>query len=110
MTNKKLIAIGVDQNGLVRRCHYGESPQFFFNSAGNLQDIRRNPYVASDDGGGHHGKPGFIVELLPECAVFIGWRMGKPEKLIKLGLTPYLTIRRQRRLVIWRARSRIKFI
>lgn len=92
MDKKNLIAVGVDRNGLLWNNHYGVSPQYYlFDFAGNLIEKRLNPYAAGDGDTKHHGKPGLIVSLLPECGVFIGQKMGSPEKLAEMGVKTFLT-------------------
>lgn len=92
MTSKKLIAIGVSREGQMWEGHFGESPQYaMYDHDGKLVETRANPYGDDGDGHRHHGNPSQIVELLPECAVFIARRMGKPREVEKLGIHPVIT-------------------
>ena len=92
MKQKNLIAVGVDQNGLVWNGHYGVSPQYYlFNSEGKQVEKRSNPHAVDEEGKQHHGKPELIAALLPECSVFIGRKMGHSDKLMALGVKAITT-------------------
>ncbi len=92
MTQRNLIAIGVDLNGQMWEDHFGESPQYaLYDQDGNLVETRTNPYGEEGGEEKEHGNPAQIVALLPECGVFIARQMGKPEKVIELGILPVIT-------------------
>jgi hypothetical protein len=92
MKEEKLIALGVDENGQMWEGHYGVSPRYdLYDHDGNLVETRINPYRADGEKEKVHGNPAQIVELLPECNVFIARQMGKPEKAAELGIQPVIT-------------------
>jgi predicted Fe-Mo cluster-binding NifX family protein len=93
MAEKTLIAVGVDQNQQVWDEHFGVAPYYhIYNRSGELVEQRLNPYGPAGDKHKHHGNPALIVELLPECGVFIARSMGKKQLLAeKMGVTPFIT-------------------
>lgn len=86
--DRELIVLGVDRDGQMWNADFGMSPLYhIYDRAGNLVEKRANPYATRP----HHGNPKLIVDLLPECGVFIGRKMGKPEMLRKMGIQPVFT-------------------
>ena len=50
-----------------------------YDLTGKLIEERKNPYGAGSDGNlKHHDNPTLIVDLLPDCGVYIARRRGKP--------------------------------
>ncbi len=82
MTKAKLIAIGVDKKGQIWGGHFGIASQYnLYDHSGNLIEERQNPYGTGSDGKHtHHDNPKLIVDLLPDCGVFIARRMGEESK------------------------------
>jgi len=95
MREKSLIAIGVDREGQLWSGHFGMSPQYYlYDFDSNLVEKRPNPYGAGDGAHHHHDNPRLIVDLLPECGVFIARRMGDDSKrnlAARLGIRPVIT-------------------
>lgn len=95
MNERKLIAIGVDRDGRMWGGHFGIAPQYYlYDRSGNLVEKRSNPYGAGGGKHKHHDNPNLIVDLLPECGVFIARRMGdgsKQELVEKFGIQVVLT-------------------
>ncbi|PID84928.1 MAG: hypothetical protein CSB13_10665 [Chloroflexi bacterium] len=92
LSEKKLIAVGVNLDGHIWEEHLGMAPQFYiYDLTGRLLEKRPNPYGANVKGSKHHGNPKLIVELLPECGVFIARAMGKAGQLKDLGINPVIT-------------------
>jgi hypothetical protein len=88
MNVRNLIALGIDRNGQMWDDDFGMSPLYYiYDRAGNPVEKRTNPHAARP----HHGNPKLIVDLLPECGVFIARKMGKPGMLEKLGIRPVIT-------------------
>lgn len=92
-TERRLIAIGVDDRGQVWNGDFGIAPYYaIYDPGGQLVETRLNPYGA---GHGqkhlHHDNPQLIVDLLPECGVFIARRMGKPQMVESLGIRAITT-------------------
>ncbi len=79
---RTLIAIAVNANGALWSGHFGMAPAFqLYTPAGELLETRPNPYGAGQGKKHqHHDNPKRIIDLLPECAVFIGRRMGEESK------------------------------
>jgi len=95
MTIKRtLIAIAIDDKGALWGGHFGMAPVFLlYSPAGDLLERLPNPYGAGQ-GHQHHDDPKLIIDLLPECAVFIGRRMGEDSKrklASKFGINAVLT-------------------
>ncbi|MCD6289604.1 MAG: hypothetical protein J7M34_03805 [Anaerolineae bacterium] len=96
---RQYIAIGVDAKRRIWGGHFGIAPLYqIYDLDGKLLEERQNPYGA---GAGqkiqHHDDPKLIIELLSECRVFIGRRMGdhSKEQLEKRwGITTVLTSER----------------
>ncbi len=92
MSNKEAIAVGVDASGVVWDGHFGESPWYrIYDGNGELVEKRRNPHSVDAGGAGHHGNPKLIVDLLPECNVFVARAVGNPDKLAAFGVEAVLT-------------------
>lgn len=91
--NRQLIAIGVSESGQVWAGHFGIAPSYhLYDRAGALVEARPNPYGASrGEKQQHHDNPSLIVDLLPECGVFIARRMGKPQVVQSLGIEAVVT-------------------
>ena len=82
MKEKRLIAIGADDEGRVWMGHFGISPYYLlYDAASTLHEKRLNPYGPKLGEHKHHDSPGQIVELLSDCSVFIGHKMGNKERL-----------------------------
>ena len=82
MTESNLIAIGIDKKGQIWGGHFGIAPQYnLYDRIGTLVEERQNPYGAgSGEKHTHHDNPELIVDLLPDCGVFIARRMGGESK------------------------------
>ncbi len=82
VTKRTLIAIATDGNGRLWSGHFGIAPLYLiYSSQGDLVEERQNPYGAGQGKAHqHHDDPRLIINLLPECAVFIGRRMGEESK------------------------------
>jgi len=91
MQERNSIAIGVGTEGKIWPGHFGMSPFYYiYDRQGNLLEKRPNPYAKLK----HHDNPRLIVDLLPECSIFIARRMGQESKqtLIKnLGIEAITT-------------------
>ncbi len=91
---RSLIAIAVDDKDTLWGGHFGMAPLFIlYSPAGELTEKRPNPYGAGRSHK-HHDDPKLIIDLLPECAVFIGRRMGEESKrklAEKFGIDAVLT-------------------
>lgn len=75
------IAIGSDLKNQVWVGHFGEAPQYLlYDFSGNLIEKRKNPYSLKDDLYKQHEGPERIIELLPECSVFIAQIYGNKSK------------------------------
>jgi len=90
------IAIAVDAKGALWGGHFGMAPFYqLYTPEGELVETRPNPYGAGQGKKHqHHDNPRLIIDLLPECAVFIGRHMGEESqrKLAeKFGITTLLT-------------------
>ena len=81
-TQRTLIAIATDGKGNLWGGHFGIAPIYLlFSPEGDLVEERPNPYGAGQGKAHHHhDDPRLIIDLLPECAVFIGRRMGEESK------------------------------
>ncbi len=95
MTTRQHIAIGVDQKEKIWSGHFGIAPVYhIYNQQGELVEQRANPYGAGQGQAKHHDNPQLIVDLLPDCNVFIARRMGDGSKrklIMELGIIPMLT-------------------
>ena len=95
MTERNCIAIGVDQDDRIWKGHFGMSPQYkIYDRNGEFLEERQNPYGVVDGLHKHHDNPKLIVDLLPECNVFIAQRMGggsKRKLAEKLGIQAVFT-------------------
>jgi len=93
-TQRTLIALATDGKGRLWGGHFGMAPVYLlYSPAGELVEERQNPYGAGH-GHQHHDDPKLIIDLLPECAVFIGRRMGEDSKrklAEKFGINAVLT-------------------
>ncbi|HEY79619.1 MAG TPA: hypothetical protein G4O05_00880 [Caldilineae bacterium] len=95
-TPRTLIAIAVNGQGALWGGHFGMAPAFqLYAPTGELLETRPNPYGAGQgQKHQHHDDPKLIIDLLPECAVFIGRRMGEDSKrklAQKFGIDAVLT-------------------
>ncbi len=91
-----LIAVAAAPDGMVWRGHFGIAPTFFlYRPDGTFVEKRSNPYGAvAGEKHQHHDDPKRIINLLPDCRVFIARRMGDRSKqnLAKnFGITPVIT-------------------
>jgi len=90
---KPYIAISVNEDGeSLWDDHFGEAPRFLlYNRDGQLVESRDNPYW-QDDHDIHTG-PKKMVDLLPECGVFIAREMGRGQNALpaKFGVQPFIT-------------------
>ncbi len=98
-TQRTLIAIAVDAKGALWGGHFGMAPYFqLYTPTGDLIETRPNPYGAGQGKKHeHHDNPKLIIDLLPECAVFIGRRMGEDSKrklAEKFGIEAVITSER----------------
>ncbi len=95
MNSDKFIAVATDKDCEVWKRHFGITYSFsLFDMNGNFTKEVKNPYAITEYGQEHQSKPDLIVELLPQCNVFIGKKMGKDSFEIikeKLGITPFIT-------------------
>ena len=96
-TQRTHIAIAVNDAGALWGGHFGMAPAFqIYDPTGALVEVRPNPYGAGQGKKHtHHDNPRLIIDLLPECAVFIGRRMGEDSKrklAEKFGIDAILTI------------------
>jgi hypothetical protein len=82
VTQRTLIAIATDGKGRLWSGHFGIAPLYLlYSPQGELVEKRQNPYGAGQGKAHqHHDDPKLIIDLLPECAVFIGRRMGEESK------------------------------
>ncbi len=90
------IAVAVDEEGKVWGGHFGMAPTYFvYDRRGRFVESRSNPHGARrGQKVTHHDDPRLIVNLLPDCDVFIGRRMGETsrKRLVQnLGVEPVLT-------------------
>lgn len=90
---KRYLAVAVDADEVtVWDDHFGEAPRFhLYDPHGQFVEARDNPYW--QEGHDSHAGPKRIVELLPECGVFIGREMGNGQKILptKFGVQPFIT-------------------
>lgn len=95
MTDKPHIAVGVDGTGRLWNGHFGISPTYhIYDRAGALLEMRANPYGAGAGKQQHHDNPQLIVDLLPECGVFIARRAGEGSRrrlAEELGVQVFIT-------------------
>jgi predicted Fe-Mo cluster-binding NifX family protein len=97
MTTERInIAIATDAKGRLWGGHFGTTPAIqIYSPAGELLETRPNPYGAGQGTKHeHHDDPKLIIDLLPECGVFIGRRMGEESKrklARKFGIDAVLT-------------------
>jgi predicted Fe-Mo cluster-binding NifX family protein len=92
MTDRLLIAVGVNTDGAVWTDHFGMAPRYYlYDQKGILLEKRENPFGTHQANAKHHGEPGKIAELLNDCAIFIGQQMGQPKKLQKIGIKIMIT-------------------
>jgi hypothetical protein len=95
--NRTFVALGVDGDGQMWHADFGMSHQYhIYDRDGNPVETRANPYAARP----HHGNPELIVDLLPECGVFIGRRMGKPDRLKDMDVEPVFTDEKDPKLAL----------
>lgn len=73
------LAVGATESGALWGDHFGVAPFYFlFDRNGALIEKRRNPHGGANGGkAAHHGNPQLIVDLLPECSVWIGRQIGE---------------------------------
>jgi len=83
---KNNIAVAVNKIDKVWHDNFGISPFFqIYNSKGELIEKRINPHGAGHSKLDHdENKPVLIKEILNDCSVFIGKRMGEKSKEILL--------------------------
>ncbi|MEN8193262.1 MAG: NifB/NifX family molybdenum-iron cluster-binding protein [Bacteroidota bacterium] len=98
MNSQHNIAVAVNKNDKIWPGHFGISPHYnIYDRDKNLIEKRLNPHGAGNSSHGHDhddDQPKFIKEVLHDCNVFIGKRMGDKSKLMlaeKLGITTILT-------------------
>lgn len=74
------IAVAVNKNDVIWYGHFGISPYFLiYDSEGKLSDKRINPHGAGNSVQ-HHDNPKLIIDLLNDCNVFVGKRIGDKSK------------------------------
>lgn len=93
--NRKNIACGVEESGLMWKGHFGISPYFDIYDENKIFVERRlNPYGTASGSHNHHDNPMLIIEFLSDCGIFVAKRMGQ-ESIIKLeekfGIKPIIT-------------------
>lgn len=93
---RTLIAVAVAPDGTLWRGHFGIAPEFhLYAPDGTPVEKRSNPYGATaGEKHQHHDDPQLIINLLPECRVFIARRMGDRSKhnlAEKFGIVPVIT-------------------
>ncbi len=93
---RTLIAVAAAPDGTLWRGHFGIAPTFFlYHPDGTLAEKRANPHSATaGEKHQHHDDPQLIINLLPECRVFIARRMGDRSKrnlVEKFGIIPVIT-------------------
>lgn len=95
MNDRHLIAVSVDEMGQLWHGHFGMAPFYhIYDHTGTLRATRRNPYSAGPGTHTHHDNPQLIVELLPECRVFLARRMGthgRQRLVAEFGIVAVLT-------------------
>lgn len=95
MQERPHIAVGVDQMGFFWQGHFGMSPSYrIYDCTGTLITTRPNPYGTGQRHAKHHDNPHLIVDLLPECGVFLSCCMGERSKArleSELGIEAVLT-------------------
>ena len=90
--NKKLIAIGVENERKMWEDHFGEAPYFdIYDMTGSRIETRINPYGEFGDQEKKHGDPQQIIQLLSDCSVFIGCSLGKVAKIREKGYEAVIT-------------------
>lgn len=104
-TVRQHIAVGTDKHGRVWSGHFGIAPYYsIYNHDGDLLETRPNPQGAGSgvkvDHHHHHDDdhdhdddsgPRRVMQILPECKVFIARAMGHPDVVRDLGIHPVLT-------------------
>lgn len=86
------IAVGVENAETLWVDHFGMAPFFaIYDRAGTLIEMRENPYSGAGHEGKHHGNPQQIIDLLPECGVFIAHSMGKRKVVDNQGIQTVIT-------------------
>ncbi len=91
------IAVGVNKLDKVWHGHFGISPYFLiYNNDGEMIEKRINPHGAGQGHKHDHGddQPFLIKEILHDCNIFVGKKMGEGSKLKlaqKLGVETVLT-------------------
>ncbi len=98
MSSQNNIAVAVNKNDKIWPGHFGIAPHYNIYDLGkNFIEKRLNPHGVgiSNHGHDHDDKqPKLIKEILHDCNVFIGKRMGEKSKLKlaqKLGVKTILT-------------------
>ena len=94
--SRPYLAVAVDEQGRLWGGHFGIAPVYYiYDRQGNLREKRPNPYgVRRGEKHTHHDDPKRIVNLLSDCGVFIGKRMGETSRrrlAENLGVQPVLT-------------------
>jgi predicted Fe-Mo cluster-binding NifX family protein len=91
-TDRVHIAVGVENAETLWADHFGMAPFFaIYDRAGTLIEMRENPYSGAGHAKKHHGAPQQIVDLLPECGVFIAHSMGKRSVVDENGIHTVIT-------------------
>ncbi len=97
MNKKNYIAVAVNKNEKLWPGHFGIAPYYnIYDRDKNLVEKRINPHGSGHSRHSHEddNQPKMIKEVLHDCDVFIGKRMGEKSKLKlaeKLGVTTILT-------------------
>jgi predicted Fe-Mo cluster-binding NifX family protein len=97
MTEGNNIAVAVNKNEKMWAGHFGIAPYYYvYDKNKNLLEKRVNPHASSHSHHSHDddNQPKMIKEILQDCNVFIGKRMGEQNKqklAEKLGVTTILT-------------------
>jgi len=98
MTEGNNIAVAVNKKEKLWTGHFGIAPYYYiYDRDKNLVEKRLNPHGSGHSHHSHHdddNQPKMIKEILRDCNVFIGKRMGEKSKqklAEKLGVTTILT-------------------
>lgn len=96
MSNQNNIAVAVNKNDKIWPGHFGIAPHYnIYSQEKILVEKRLNPHGAGNSSHNHDdNQPKLIKEILHDCVVYIGKRMGEKSKLKlaeKLGVTTILT-------------------
>jgi alkylhydroperoxidase/carboxymuconolactone decarboxylase family protein YurZ len=84
---RAFIAVGVGQDGRVWDANFELSPHYtIYDQAGVLVEKRANPHGVGGTREDQQVNPQLIVDLLPDCGVFIARDVGKPRTFAGSGV------------------------